>query len=72
MAYFKNLLILLQFLTIFFCSLGTVDPSYYIWLDYGALVLLLIKNTGKYSAAIPCLARICKCTCTYSLIPLGW
>jgi hypothetical protein len=55
-----------------YCSLNTINPAYYLWMDFCAKVPVLLVSSGKYITNIPCLARIGQCTCSYTVLPPGW
>jgi hypothetical protein len=73
MIYARKLILFSQFLTaLIYCSLSTIEPAYYLWMDFSAKVPILIISSGKYKTSIPCLARVGQCTCLYTVLPPGW
>lgn len=69
----KNLALLFQIITtLIYCTIDVIDPSYYIWLDYSKQVPINAKSAGKCTVTIPCVSRIGKCSCYFTLLPPNW
>lgn len=66
------LYILIGILFIILNNCESINSANYIWINFREQVPILPLGNEQFRAALPCEARIGKCSCIYTLLPLKW
>lgn len=54
------------------CTLSSINPANYIWIDYQNQIPVTYKGSGTYTTSLPCATRIGKCSYNFAVLPPGW